>query len=186
MTTPRENIIRALKRQGFDYVPVDFVFCESQIKSFQEKFGHADYESYFGMCHRQIEMNIQRNYVNGPDLYRRESLPDSRLRKFLMKNLRKGDGDTYVWKINLPVLKKNLAVIADGIDLDKLSGSGISNYPALFVRGEDSDYINENDIRAIKNLFPLSNMVTLKNAGHWLHAEQPEMFSKVVKRFIIS
>ena len=77
MLSPRENIIKALKRQGFDNVPVDFVFCDSQIESFHKRFGHDDYETYFGMCHRPIEMNIQRNYVNGADLYKRETLPDS-------------------------------------------------------------------------------------------------------------
>ncbi len=77
MPTPRENIIKALKRQGFDFVPVDFVFCDSQIKAFRERFGHDDYESYLGMCHRPVEMNVQRNYSFGPDLYPRESLPGS-------------------------------------------------------------------------------------------------------------
>ena len=77
MLTPRDNIIRALKRQGFDYVPVDYVFCDSQIDDFEKRFGHRDYESYFEMCHRPIEMNVRRNYSHGPDLYKREDLPDS-------------------------------------------------------------------------------------------------------------
>ncbi len=77
MLSPRENIIKALSRKGFDYVPVDYVFCESQIENFEKRFGHRDYESYFEMCHRPIEMNIRRNYSHGPDLYKRETLPDS-------------------------------------------------------------------------------------------------------------
>ena len=75
--TPRENIIKALRRQGFEYVPLDYWFCESQINDFEKRFGHRDYESYFGMCHRMVEMNVQRNYSHGPDLYPRESLPGS-------------------------------------------------------------------------------------------------------------
>jgi len=75
--TPRENMITALKRKGFESVPVDFVFCQSQIDDFRKRFGHEDYQSYFGMCHRPVEMNVQRNYSFGPDLFKREKLPES-------------------------------------------------------------------------------------------------------------
>ena len=75
--TPRENILRALRRDGFDSVPVDFVLCDSQIEDFKANFGHSDYESYFGMSHRPFEMNVQRNYTLGSDLFKREILPAS-------------------------------------------------------------------------------------------------------------
>ena len=74
---PRENILKALSREGFDYIPVDYVFCESQIDEFEKRFGNRDYESFFEMCHRPLEMNVKRNYSFGPDLYPRESLPES-------------------------------------------------------------------------------------------------------------
>lgn len=77
MLSPRKNILKALQREGFDNVPVDFVLCESQIVEFEKRFGHKDYESYFGLCHRSFEMNVQRNYKFGPDQFKRESLPDS-------------------------------------------------------------------------------------------------------------
>ncbi len=77
MISPRENILKTLRREGYDYIPVDYVFCDSQIKAFKERFGHEDYESYFGMCHRTIEMDVQKNYSFGPDLFPREILPDS-------------------------------------------------------------------------------------------------------------
>ena len=75
--TPRENILKALRREGFDTVPVDFVLCDSQVDEFKNRFGHSDYETYFGMSHRPFEMNVQRNYTFGPDLFKRETLPDS-------------------------------------------------------------------------------------------------------------
>ncbi|MBA7541807.1 hypothetical protein ES705_34123 [subsurface metagenome] len=77
MLTPRENILKTLRREGFESVPVDFVLCDSQIAEFKKKFGHDDYQSYFGMCHRSFEMNVQRNYTFGPDLFKREVLPES-------------------------------------------------------------------------------------------------------------
>ncbi len=75
--TPRENILKTLRREGFENVPVDFVLCDSQIADFEKRFEHKDYESYFGMCHRPFEMNVQRNYTFGADQFKRESLPDS-------------------------------------------------------------------------------------------------------------
>jgi uroporphyrinogen decarboxylase len=75
--TPRDNILKTLRREGFESVPVDYVFCDSQIADFEKRESHKDYESYFGMCHRPFEMEVKRNYTHGPDLFKRETLPDS-------------------------------------------------------------------------------------------------------------
>ena len=75
--TARENILKALRREGFENVPVDYVLCESQIENFQKRVGHNDYETYFGLGHRSFEMNVQRNYTFGPDQFKRETVPDS-------------------------------------------------------------------------------------------------------------
>ncbi len=124
--------------------------------------------------------------LSDADKQMKEFLPDERLRKFLMKNLKKGDDHHYQWKINLSVLKDNLYDISDSIGKDQLDSEGIRNFPVLFIRGANSDYIVEEDETQIKKMFPLSTLVSLKNAGHWLHAEQPDTFAKIVKRFIIS
>ena len=70
MNTPREDLLRCLRRKGFDRVHVDYVLCESQIADFEKRFGHSDYESFFGLSHRRVELEIKRNYTNG-----RASLP---------------------------------------------------------------------------------------------------------------
>ena len=77
MISPRENILKVLRRSGMDKVPVDFVLCESQIEELERRTGHRDYESYFGLSHRSFEMNVQRNFDSGPELFKRETLPDS-------------------------------------------------------------------------------------------------------------
>lgn len=75
--TPRENILKVLRREGMESVPVDFVLCDSQIADFKKRFGHDDYQSYFNMCHRSFEMEVQRNFTFGPDHFKREVLPES-------------------------------------------------------------------------------------------------------------
>ncbi len=72
----RTNLYNTLKREGFNKVPVDFVLCDSQKKNFKEKFGHEDFETYFGMSHRPIEIEVKRNFTNGHDHFHREQLPE--------------------------------------------------------------------------------------------------------------
>jgi len=115
-----------------------------------------------------------------------EQLHDIRLIKFLLKNLRKDEDKAYSWKLNLPVLRNNLDALSDGLDLDKLKSLQIKSFPIMFIRGEESAYVGLKDQKLIKEIFPLSQMVSLKNAGHWLHAEQPERFARIVKRFILA
>lgn len=77
MHTPGEDLLWCLRRKGFTKVHVDFVFCESQIESFREKFGHTDYETYFGLTHRKLEIPVRKNFVDGRDQFIREKLPES-------------------------------------------------------------------------------------------------------------
>ncbi|HEC41246.1 MAG TPA: hypothetical protein ENI20_00265 [Bacteroides sp.] len=75
MSTNRENLIRSLKREGFDHVPVDFWLCESQIKAFKDRIGHEDYQYWFNLSHRMFEMEVRRNFKDGHELFHREKLP---------------------------------------------------------------------------------------------------------------
>jgi esterase len=59
-----------------------------------------------------------------------------------------------------------------------------SNVNTLFLRGEKSNYITEIDLPEIKQRFPNYKLQTIANAGHWLHAEQPESFFNDVMSFI--
>ena len=56
-------------------------------------------------------------------------------------------------------------------------------YPdkVLFLGGENSTYIKA---ESVYSLFPKAEIKTIENAGHWLHAEQPEAFCEAVKDFL--
>jgi len=105
----------------------------------------------------------------------------ARIRSFLLKNIRRNHDNTFSWKINLPVLIKELPAILEGLD-QKLEG--IKGFPVLFIRGECSPYIQDEDIPGIKKLFPSSEFITIANAGHWLHAEQPELLLMALREFL--
>ena len=54
----------------------------------------------------------------------------------------------------------------------------------LFLRGDKSDYILDSDFETIYHHFPMAKIETIKNAGHWLHAENPKDFYLYVIDFI--
>ena len=101
--------------------------------------------------------------------------------QFILKNLvRKTDGNGFEWKMNLPVLLKSY---------EKIVGETIATAtfvePTLFLRGSRSDYILENDIPGILKLFPKAQIKTIPNAGHWLHADQPQLLKDELLKFLI-
>ena len=74
----------------------------------------------------------------------------------------------------------------DGIEGDRFeNGKGISKFPVLFIRGEKSNYITDNDHNLIRTIFPKAEITTIPNAGHWVHAEQPKLLVKTVEYFVL-
>ena len=76
MTTPRDNLLRTLRRQGFETVPLDISLCPSQVEAFKKRFGHDDYLSWFKVPHRFAGVPMNPGYRDGRALYRRETLPE--------------------------------------------------------------------------------------------------------------
>ncbi len=108
-------------------------------------------------------------------------LPKYSLRQFILKNLTRTEDGELKWKVNLSIIKTHYAEIADDI-----TATGVFPKPALFVKGGQSNYIREGDERRIRQLFPSSNIITLPDAGHWIHAEKAEEFGNVVLKFLRS
>ncbi len=101
--------------------------------------------------------------------------------QLIMKNLHRKKSGGFEWKINLKTLTENLENITHGTeDWDKKK----CNTPTLFLRGENSEYLSLSDNFLIKKSFPNSEISTIPNAGHWLHAEQPELVIKTILYFI--
>ncbi len=107
------------------------------------------------------------------------SIPDDRIRLFLLKNIVRKDKSTFRWQINLEAIKNNLGEIFREIEV-----ANTYTKPVLFLRGEKSDYIPDKAIPRIKKLFSGARFETIKNGTHWLHADNPEDFSREVLRFL--
>jgi pimeloyl-ACP methyl ester carboxylesterase len=107
-------------------------------------------------------------------------IPDPGTRQFLLKNITREEDGSFLWKMNLPVLWKYYPYI-----LAPVSGTPFDK-PTLFIRGSRSDYIRDEDIPGIMQLFPEAKIITIEGAGHWVHADQPAALLAVLKDFLAS
>lgn len=115
----------------------------------------------------------------------RPKIGSRRVRSFLLKNVQRDQDGSFSWKINLQALRDNLERIMDGLDVEQvIAQGGITGFPALFVSGANSDYIRAEDHAFIRSIFPVADIVTIPNAGHWVHAEQPALLVKTIRYFL--
>ena len=102
--------------------------------------------------------------------------------QFLLKNIYWEDLENKIlgWRFNLEVISENIKTVGMAIPENKPA----EHLPALFIRGGKSDYIQDKDKESIKKIFPLAEIKTIENAGHWVHAEAPAEFYNMVIQFI--
>jgi pimeloyl-ACP methyl ester carboxylesterase len=112
------------------------------------------------------------------------AVPNRTVRNFLLQNLRR-EGDSWSWQPNLAALGRDLVTLA-GWPADRLAGLEPYPGPVLWVAGQTSAYVTDDYDAAMDRWFPQNRKVTVKNAGHWVHSEQPEVFVEVLRRFLAS
>lgn len=105
------------------------------------------------------------------------NVADPGIRQFLLKGLHRPEPTRFAWRYNLPVLRRSLA------DMTALMPLGAVDLPTLAVYGTRSDYVVGRGLKALEQHFPRLEAVAIE-AGHWLHAEQPEAFFTVVQDFL--
>lgn len=106
-------------------------------------------------------------------------VPDFGTRQFLLKNLYWESKEKLALRLNLDALKEHVGEVGEA-----LPTHAKFERDTLFLRGDRSEYISLHDESMIKTHFPKARIVTISNAGHWLHAENPIEFFEVVDEFI--
>ncbi|HTW26784.1 MAG TPA: alpha/beta fold hydrolase [Acetobacteraceae bacterium] len=110
------------------------------------------------------------------------AVPQAALRAFLLQNLH--PGATPSWRIDLDAIAAALPQIEDWPALGSAHSAPRYDRPVLFIAGEHSDYLRPEYRAPIRALFPTARLATLKAAGHWLHADNPEGFAAVLEEFL--
>lgn len=101
------------------------------------------------------------------------------VRQFLLKNLYWKEKGILAWRMNIPVLEEKMSNILAALPEDEIL------LPTLFIRGELSNYILDEDLENLENQFPDMTFITINNAGHWVHAEAPIEFIEKILEFCL-
>jgi len=99
--------------------------------------------------------------------------------QFLLKNLYWKEKGKLAWRMNIDVLEREMPEILSALP------EGEVFTPTLFIRGELSNYILDEDIPNLENQFLDSEIVTISDAGHWVHAESPTEFLEALLSFCL-
>ena len=110
-----------------------------------------------------------------------DSVPEAGVRAFLLHNLAyRVDQKQWFWRPNLSALLANMPDII-----------GFTNHqnrqfiqPSLFIHGTESNYVVKAHHAQIYQLFPQARFKSIEQAGHWLHAEQPQAFIAACEQFL--
>lgn len=109
----------------------------------------------------------------------KEYISETGVRLFLLKNLYWKTKKQLSLRMNLDALKANIEQIGRALPQD-----AVYKKPVLFIKGELSNYIGEEEEDLIKKHFPKAEIEPIQNAGHWVHAEKMEEFYRAVIQFV--
>jgi esterase len=125
-----------------------------------------------------VDFSIQKSR-NEIEAIFKEYIPEFGVRQFLLKNVTRRSKDTFGYRFNLESLTENYEEITMALpSLTQFEGK------TLFLSGERSGYISDDDVALIDAHFPNNKIVIIKNGGHWLHADNPTDFYIEVFQFL--
>ena len=106
-------------------------------------------------------------------------LKDNSTRQFLLKNLYWKNKDELAWRFNLTAIDIQIEEVGKPTESDFPV-----SLPVLFIKGEQSDYIDSSKFDEFKKTFTNARLVTIPNAGHWIHADNPNDLHKAILEFL--
>ncbi len=106
------------------------------------------------------------------------AIPDPSERLSHLKNLKRGPEGTYHWQVNLNAIRRNYLIISGAIT------NGSYAKDCLFIRGRESDYIQDADWDDVLKRFPLAQLETIPDAGHWVHIQARQSFLRTVLDYL--
>ncbi|PKW25877.1 alpha/beta fold hydrolase [Phycicoccus duodecadis] len=110
--------------------------------------------------------------------------PDRAVKAFLLQNLRRS-GTDWSWQANLDLVHGDAergpaSLIAGFPDLGEVSWDG----PVVWLAGAESEYVRDDDVPAMRALFPRTRLVRVRGAAHWVHTDAPEVVVETLRRVL--
>ncbi len=128
---------------------------------------------------KSIDFNIVNTRKQAEEVLH-NAIEDFGTRQFLLKNIYWIDENKLAWRFNLEVIANHIEIVGEATPADE---KVICNIPVCFVKGEKSDYIKKEDEQLIASQFSNSENLTIANAGHWVHAENPTALLNLINYF---
>lgn len=141
-------------KAGDDHIaPVDY-----QTRRHDEIFAAIRAVSDAGVRQRSEAAQVMRAHIKEEGVI-----------QFILKSFQDGE-----WRFNVPALWENYATISGWEAVPPWP------HPALFIRGGDSPYLDNQHRDALLRQFPAHAHV-ISGAGHWVHAEKPDAVLRSVR-----
>lgn len=108
-----------------------------------------------------------------------EKIKDTGTLQFLLKSIYWKNDTELAWRFNLPAISNQIGNMSEAV-----KSNNTFQKPALFIKGEKSNYIPPEDEAEIKNIFPLAEIKTAPQSGHWVHADNPQWLFETCLSFV--
>ncbi|MFY0988927.1 alpha/beta fold hydrolase [Halomonas sp. C05BenzN] len=138
-------------------------------------YGH-DHDTVFAGLRRVVE-GRPANRREADELLA-EHVQERAVRLFLATNLERAEEGRLHLRLGLDEIQDDYEAV-----MGEPAGEGAYDGPTLVLRGANSRYVTDEMLPELREVLPRARVVTLE-AGHWLHAEQPEAFRRAVDDFL--
>lgn len=145
-------------------------------------YAHSDFFKNLIAAMRGLDLDALGSRHDADDALR-GAIPDAAIRGFVLQNLHRGADAGHRgwhWRANLDLLARAIPTMESFPDFGAKHWDG----PVLWVSGERSDYIAPDHAQAMRALFPHTKLVTVADAAHWVHADQPRRFAELLAEFV--
>lgn len=161
-----------------DIAPVDY----------SKQSAHAEWSGVSQIVNSLNELDLsQIKSREEADAALKSSIPNTSTRSFALANLVRNsstdnDAPMFAWRLNISVLANSLPTFAR-FDVGE-NAKPVTTVPVLFLAGAQSRFIGESEREAIEYWFPHAEIVTIENARHWIHADQPVATANAINEFL--
>ncbi|MCC6515480.1 MAG: alpha/beta fold hydrolase [Chitinophagales bacterium] len=152
---------------------VDKLFIVDIAPSFYDG-GHESI--LFAMAEAPLKSTDKRETI---DNFLEHRIQDFGTRQFIMKNLTRNKNGHFEWKCNFEALISNYRKL---MEFPKTTHQFLGQ--TYFIKGENSNYINQDNFDTCDLYFPNNKIIEISNAGHWVHADNPTEFVAKIKALL--